>query len=68
MITESSECVVMAGFQEDRRFHSTLERLRDDDTLRAPQALGPETVVGFENGPELDDAHLSPEVSDLHGY
>ena len=66
--TESRECVVIAGLQEDRRFHSTLERLRDDDTIRAPQALGPATIVGFDNGPELDGANIAPEVSNLHGY
>ena len=58
----------MAGLQEDRSFHSTLERLRDDDTGRAPQALGPAIIVGFDKGSELDGAVLAPEVSNLHGY
>ena len=60
--------MVMAGLQEDRKFHSTLERLRDDDSGRAPQALGPVTIVGFDNGFELDGSKLAPEVSSLHGY
>ena len=58
----------MAGLQENQRSHSNLERLRDDDTGRAPQALGPATIVGFDNGLELDGAKLAPEVSSLHDY
>ena len=59
----------MAGLQEDRRFHSTLERLGDDETGRAPQPLGPATIiVGFDKDSKLDGADLAPEVSSLHGY
>ena len=52
----------MARLQEGRRSYSTLERLRDDDTVRAPQALGPATTVGLDNAPELDGANSAPEV------
>ena len=60
--------MVMASTQQDGEPYSTLERLRDDDTIRVPQALGPATIVGFESGPELHGASLAPEVSNLHGY
>ena len=60
--------MIMAKTQEDGGPYSTLERLGDDDTIRAPQALGPATIVNFENDPELDGANSAPEVSNLHGY
>ena len=53
----------MTRLQEDRISYSTLERFRDDDTVRAPQALGPATTVGFDHTPELDGANSAPEVS-----
>ena len=60
--------MVMARIQEDGGPYSTLERLRDDETVRAPQALGPATVVGFDNTPELDGANSAPEVSNTHDH
>ena len=60
--------VIMAGIQEDGGPYSTLERLRDDDTVMAPQALGPATIVGFDNTPEIDGANSAPEVSNFHDY
>ena len=55
--------MTMAGLQEGPRSYSTLERLQDDETVRAPQALGPATTVAFDATPEVDGAPLGPEVS-----
>ena len=53
----------MATLQEDPRSYSTLQRFQDDETVKAPQALGPATTVGFDETPEVDGAKLAPEVS-----
>lgn len=53
----------MATPQEDPRSYSTLERFQDDETVRAPQALGPATTVGFDDTLEVDGANSAPEVS-----
>ena len=53
----------MATLQEEPRSYSTLERLQDDETIRAPQALGPATTAGFDDTPEVDSANSAPEVS-----
>ena len=55
--------VIMARLPGDQVSYSTLELFRDDNTSRAPQALGPLTTVGFDNTPELDGANSAPEVS-----
>lgn len=55
--------MTMATPQEDPRSYSTLERFQDDETLRAPQALGPATTVGFDDALEVDGADSAPEVS-----
>ena len=55
--------MTMATLQEDPRFYSTLERFQDDETVKAPQALGPATTVGFDETPEVDGVNLAPEVS-----
>ena len=55
--------MTMAGLQEDPRSYSTLERLQDDETVRAPQALGPATTASFDDTPEVDGPNAAPEVS-----
>lgn len=54
--TKSRECVVMAGLQEDRKSHSTLEWLGRNSIVGVPQALRPTITVGFDNTPELEGA------------
>ena len=51
----------MATLQEEPRSYSTLERLQDDQTIRAPQALGPATTAGFDDTPEVDGTNSAPE-------
>ena len=63
--------MTMATLQEFSRTYSTLERFQDDQTVRAPQALGPATTVAFDATPEVDGAPLGPEVSihiNAHGF
>ena len=55
--------MTMARLQEDPRSYSTLERLQDDETVRAPQALGPATTASFDDTPEVDGPNAAPEVS-----
>ena len=55
--------MTMAMLQEGPRTYSTLERFQDDETVRAPQALGPATTAGFDNTPEVDGTISAPEVS-----
>ena len=55
--------MTMARLQERPRSYSTLERFQDDETVRAPQALGPATTAGFDDTPEVDSASCAPEVS-----
>ena len=48
------------GFPHARDDYSNLERLQDDETLRAPEPRN----AGLDGAaPELDSARLAPEVS-----
>ena len=55
--------MTMVRLPERPRSYSTLERFQDDETVRAPQALGPATTASFEDTPEVDGATSAPEVS-----
>ena len=55
--------MTMATSQKDPRSYSTLERFQDDETVRAPQALGPAITFGFDDTLEVDGAHSAPEVN-----
>ena len=56
----ASDCLDMPEFLDVREYYSNLERLQDDETLRAPE---PRNAGLDDDTPELDIARLAPEVS-----
>ena len=58
--------MTMPEHQKPHELFSTLERFQDDETARAPQALGGAITIelsdGFDDALELDAAHAAPEV------
>ena len=52
----------MASLHPEWQEVSALERIQDDETVRAPDLYGAAITVGFINAPELVNALLAPEV------